>query len=160
MGVNYYQPQYAKYIPEKPHFTSCPDPEDIGYVNIGAAMKKYPVGLYDILYYLHKEYQPNEIVITENGTSIKRDPNNPKVPTDIHDGYRIRYMRSHIAMVARALELGIPVTGYYVWAIEDTYEHLFGQDYDYGLIAINYETMERIPRDSFKWYRDFIQANS
>jgi beta-glucosidase len=47
-----------------------------------------------------------------------------------------------------------------VWAIEDTYEHGFGQDYDYGLIAINYETFERTPRDSFKWYRDFIRANS
>ena len=123
-------------------------------------MKKYPEGLYDILNQLHNEYHPKEIIITENGTSVKRDMDNPKVPTDIHDAYRVRYMRSHIAMIARALEIGIPVNGYYVWAVEDTYEHGFGQDYDYGLIAVNYETFERTPRDSFKWYRDFIKANS
>lgn len=161
IGVNYYQPRYVQYIPEKPYFISCPDPELEGYVNLGmVAMKKYPEGLYDILNQLHKEYHPKEIIITENGTSVKRDMSNPKVPTDIHDAYRVRYMRSHIAMIARALEIGIPVNGYYVWAVEDTYEHGFGQDYDYGLIAVNYETFERTPRDSFKWYRDFIKANS
>ena len=63
-------------------------------------------------------------------------------------------------MLKRALDIGIPVTGYYVWSIEDTYEHRHGQDYDYGLIAINYDTFERTPRDSFRWYRDFIKANS
>ena len=161
IGINYYQPRYVKYIPEKPYFTSCPDPEQEGYVSLGfVANKKYPEGLYDILTQLYKEYCPKEIIIAENGTSVKRDMDNPKVPTDIHDQHRIQYMRSHILMLKRALDIGIPVTGYYVWSIEDTYEHRHGQDYDYGLIAINYDTFERTPRDSFRWYRDFIKANS
>ena len=161
IGVNYYQPRYVKYTPEKPHFTVCPDPELEGYVNLGmVATKKYPEGLYDILLQLHKEYHPKEIIITENGTSIKRDMEKPAEPSDIHDTYRIRYMRSHIMMVKRILDMGVPLTGYYLWAIMDTYEHGFGQDYDYGLIAVNYDTFERTPRDSFKWYRDFIKANS
>ena len=40
----------------------------------------------------------------------------------------------------------------------DTYEHQLGFTLDFGLIAVNYDTMERTPRDSFKWYKQFIEG--
>lgn len=162
IGDNYYQPGYAKYSEKKPGFTDCPDPElgEPGSGETFVGMKKYPEGLYDILLLLHKRYHPKEIIVTENGMSMQREEKNPAIPTQINDQQRIRYMRSHIMMLSRAIEAGVPVTGYYVWTLEDTYEHGVGFSYDYGLIAINYETMERTPRDSFKWYADFIQANT
>ena len=86
--------------------------------------------------------------------------NYPNMPTRINDIERIKYMRAHIMMIARAINRGIPVTGYYTWSIMDTYEHQLGFTLDFGLIAINYETMERTPRDSFRWYRDFITEHT
>ena len=158
IGDNYYAPSYAQYKPEKPYFQLCKDPEGGGNWNEFVGMKVYPEGLYDILHILNDKYHPKEIVITENGVAFRRDPEHPAVPTDIHDELRIKYMRSHIMSLNRAIESGINVTGYYTWAIEDTYEHGLGCNYDFGLIAINYDTMERIPRDSFKWYGEFIKS--
>ncbi|MBE6884569.1 MAG: glycosyl hydrolase family protein [Ruminococcaceae bacterium] len=162
IGNNYYEPHYAEYIPEKPYFKAAADPE------IGEArereefvgMKPYPVGLYDIMLLLEEKYHPKEIIITENGMSVKRDETNISKPSNIHDENRIRYMRAHIMMLARVLKLGINITGYHVWAVEDTYERTSGYRHDYGLIGIDYDTKERIPRDSLKWYSEFIQANT
>ena len=165
-GCNYYRPCYSRYIPQPPYFESAPDPEitdmekQARECGTYVGMKKYPEGLYDILLYLNKRYPIEEIMITENGMSTPRDPKQPHIPSNLQDDDRIRYMRSHIMMLSRALECGVPVTGYYVWAIEDTYEHGAGFTYDYGLIGINYETMERFPRASFRWYSDFIKANT
>ena len=123
-------------------------------------MKVYPEGLYDILNEVNERYHPDEILVTENGISFMRDPENPHLPTRINDIERIKYMRAHIMMLARAINRGIPITGYYTWSIMDTYEHQLGFTLDFGLIAINYETMERTPRDSFRWYRDFIKGHT
>jgi beta-glucosidase/6-phospho-beta-glucosidase/beta-galactosidase len=29
-------------------------------------------------------------------------------------------------------------------------------DYSFGIVYVDYPTLERIPKDSFDWYRDFI----
>ncbi|MBE6884570.1 MAG: glycosyl hydrolase family protein [Ruminococcaceae bacterium] len=162
IGNNYYAPRYAKYSPEAPYYSPAPDPELVPVKEGGefVGMKYYPEGLFDTIRMLDKKYHPKEIIITENGMSAARDPKNPAVPSKINDENRIRYMRSHIMMLSRILEQGINVTGYYVWAIEDTYEHGSGCRYDYGLIGINYDTKERTPRDSFNWYGEFIKANT
>ena len=163
IGDNYYGPGYARYTDETPEkFELCPDPEAgaNGSWQEFVGMKVYPEGLYDILNLIHKKYHPKEIIVTENGVAFRRDEANPAVPTEIDDTRRIKYMRAHIMMLSRAIESGIPVKGYYTWAIEDTYEHGLGCNYDFGLIAINYDTMERTPRSSFKWYSEFIKANT
>ena len=163
IGDNYYQQRYAKYSPEKPYFDLCDNPEqtvsdkndEMGGIFVD--IQNYPQGLYDIVMLLHREYHAKEIVITENGLPLPRDKENPAVPSKIQDEERIRYMRGHISALARAIDVGVPVTGYYVWSIEDTYEHGLGFDYDFVLIAVNYETMERTPRESFRWYADLIR---
>jgi len=160
IGDNYYAPQYAKYLPEKPYFQPCRDPEFSGEQKEFVGLKMYPEGLYDAVHILERKYHPKEIIITENGVAFTRDMSRPAVPTDIHDEDRIKYMRAHIMSLNRAIEDGINVTGYYTWAIEDTYEHLSGFNYDFGLIAVDYDTLERTPRDSFKWYGEFIRANN
>ena len=158
IGDNYYAPQYARYISEKPYFEPCSDPEFSGEQKEFVGLKMYPEGLYDALHILERKYHPKEIIITENGVAFRRDPEHPAVPTDIHDELRIKYMRAHIMSLHRALRDGINVTGYYTWAIEDTYEHGTGCNYDFGLIAVNYDTLERTPRDSFRWYGRFIRS--
>ncbi len=159
VGDNYYTPAYAEYSEETPFFRACTDPEGGGNWNDFPGMKVYPEGLYDAMRILDEKYHPREILVTENGIAFRRDPNSPAVPTSIHDDLRIRFMRQHIMSLERAVRSGVNVTGYYTWAIEDTYEHGLGRTLDFGLIAVNYDTMERTARDSFKWYGEFIRAN-
>ena len=158
IGDNYYSPSYAQYTPEKPYFKLCDDPEGGGNWNEFVGMKVFPEGLYDVLHIVNEKYHPKEIVITENGIAFKRDPSKPNEPTEIHDTKRIQYMRSHIMSLHRAWKSGINVTGYYTWAIEDTYEHGLGRNYDFGLIAVDYADQKRTARDSFKWYGEFIRS--
>jgi len=162
IGNNYYQPSYARYTEEWPFFESAPDPEldRAAQPEEFVGMKFYPVGLYDTMLLLEEKYHPREIIITENGMSSKRDESDLSKPSAINDERRIKYIRAHIMMLARVLRLGINVTGYHVWAVEDTYEQSSGYRHDYGLIGIDHATKERFPRDSLKWYGEFIRANT
>ena len=166
IGLNYYCPYYARYKAESPYFEDCPDPEEglhadwQQFADANVTMKVFPEGLYDLLHIVNNKYHPKEIMITENGLAFARDPKKFAEPPAIHDPERIKYIRAHIMMLNRAIESGINVTGYFYWAIESTYEQGLGFDLDFGLIGINYDTFERIPRDSFKWYGKFIKANT
>ena len=160
IGDNYYAPDYARYSPEKPYFSLCGDPEGAGKPDEFVGMKTYPEGLYDSVHIINEKYRPKEIIISENGVSFSRDPKDPCRATDIHDYERINYMRRHITSLDRAIKSGLNITGYYTWSIEDTYEHGHGCTFDFGLIAVDYDTQKRTPRDSLKWYGEFIRANT
>ena len=49
--------------------------------------------------------------------------------------------------------------GYYLWSMFDNFEWALGYAKRFGLVHIDYATMQRTPRDSALWYRDVITAN-
>jgi len=111
----------------------------------------------EVLYWLPKflyERYSLPILITENGMSnldfVMRDGK-------VHDPQRIDYMYRYLSALHRAMEEGIPVIGYTVWSIMDNFEWAEGCDPRFGLIYVDYRTLERIPKDSFYWYRRVIQ---
>jgi beta-glucosidase len=78
-----------------------------------------------------------------------------------HDGTvldpeRRSYLDSYIAAVGRAVQAGAPVKGYFVWALLDNFEWAWGYSKRFGLVCVDYPTLERIPKQSFYWYRDLI----
>jgi len=54
---------------------------------------------------------------------------------------------------------GVPVEGYFVWSLLDNYEWILGYGRRFGLVYVDYPTLERVPKDSFEWYRGLISAN-
>ena len=64
----------------------------------------------------------------------------------------------HLGAVARALGEGVPVAGYFVWSLLDNFEWHQGYSQRFGLVYVDYPTLERIPKASFSWYRDHIAA--
>ena len=62
----------------------------------------------------------------------------------------------HLGAVARALAAGVPVKGYFVWSLLDNFEWAEGYSKRFGLVFVDYPTLERIPKDSFHWYREVI----
>ena len=116
----------------------------------------YPDGLYDVLTHVHREYAPATIYVTENGAAFG--------DTQGHDGTvrdpeRIEYLSSYLDVVARALDEGVPVRGYFVWSLLDNFEWSFGYGRRFGLVYVDYPTLKRIPKSSFSWYRDLIMAS-
>ena len=69
------------------------------------------------------------------------------------------YLAGYLEAVGRAIAEGVPVCGYFVWSLLDNFEWSFGYRPRFGLVYIDYPTLERVPKDSFFWFRDLIAAN-
>ena len=50
----------------------------------------------------------------------------------------------------------MPVQGYFVWSLLDNFEWAHGYSKRFGIVYVDYPTLERVPKASFHWYRDFI----
>jgi len=116
----------------------------------------YPGGLYESLVRLHREYGVESLYVTENGAAFA------DVRTHdgrIHDVERIAYLDGYLRGVESAIAEGVPVRGYFVWSLLDNFEWALGYSKRFGLVYVDYPTLERVPKDSFFWYRDLIAAN-
>jgi beta-glucosidase len=118
----------------------------------------YPEGLYEILGRLHFDYYDfPAIYITENGAAYN-DVVGPDGQVD--DPARLSYIKRHLQQVHRAIKIGIPVNGYFAWSLLDNFEWAYGFSKRFGLIYVDYETQERIPKASAKWYAQVIRENA
>jgi len=115
-----------------------------------------PQGLTNILLDFKENYGNPRIFITENGTAALDVPDQNGF---VHDQQRINYLRAHFIAVHDAVQAGANLHGYFVWSLMDNFEWAYGYRPRFGLIRVNYETLERIPKASAFWYRDVIQRN-
>ena len=93
--------------------------------------------------------------ITENGLSC-----NDRIYLDgkVHDIERIDFLARYLGALARAVESGADIRGYFHWATTDNFEWHNGYGERFGLIFVDYPTGTRTPKDSFHWYRRVIES--
>lgn len=115
----------------------------------------WPDAIYDVLTRLHFEYDVAKLYVTENGAAFTdvRGHNGR-----VEDPERIDYLAQYLGAVARAIADGVPVRGYFVWSLLDNFEWSYGYSRRFGLLYVDYSTLERLPKSSFYWYRDLIGA--
>ena len=154
LGVNYYSRAVIRNeeIGEK---KNLPRNVDMG-PKTDFGWEIYPPGIYDLLMKLKNEYKVQNIYITENGCSYGDGPNSEG---KINDKRRIEYYHSHLTELKRAIEDGAPCNGYFAWSLMDNFEWAQGFSQRFGLIWVDFETLERIPKDSYYWYKKYISAN-
>lgn len=87
------------------------------------------------------------IIVTENGIGT----------TD--DEQRIRYTTDALRGLARCLDDGIDVRGYYYWSLMDNFEWALGYQPQFGLVAVDRDTQERHPKPSAGWLGGIARAN-
>lgn len=114
-----------------------------------------PEALYWGPKFLYERYK-KPIYITENGISC-----HDRVSLDgkVHDPSRIDFLERYLAALKSAASDGVDIRGYFQWSLMDNFEWNFGYSERFGLIYIDYQTQERIWKDSAYWYRDFIRKN-
>ena len=76
------------------------------------------------------------------------------------DHERIAYLKEHTAVIEKLCEDGIDITGYYVWSAMDLLSWTNGYQKRYGLVGVNFDTMERTVKKSGEWYREFIRQEN
>lgn len=111
----------------------------------------------DVLNMLVDKYHLDiPIYITENGLP---QTDSPDVESILNDDERIEYVKNVLTYLHQAIENGADVRGYYLWSLLDNFEWSAGYEYRYGIHYTDYQTMERIPKKSAKWYSEVIRNN-
>jgi len=117
----------------------------------------YPAGLGDLLVWLHEEYAPGALVVTESGAAFADEwDGNSNL---ISDPLRVAYTRDYIRAVGSAIERGAPVKGYFAWSLMDNFEWAYGYSKRFGIVYIDYPTQRRILKESARWYASFIRRH-
>lgn len=99
----------------------------------------YPEGIYHVARAAYKKYK-KQIYITENGIS------------DADDDQRQDFIKKHLAWLHKAIGEGADVRGYFYWSLLDNFEWAEGFTQRFGLVEVNFETLERTMRPSGKVY--------
>ena len=153
LGVNYYTRCIAR---DEAAQDNLPRRRFRGEALTEMGWEVYPHGLYLLLNRLHFEYGPAQLYVTENGASYGTGP---AANGQVADKERLAYLREHFRAAHRAIENGVPLAGYFVWSLMDNFEWGKGYTQRFGIVWVDYETQERIPKESALWYRDVIARN-
>jgi beta-glucosidase len=160
LGVNYYSNRFSRSVSSDINGFGVGGlkPEELieaGYEVTEMGWPVMPDGLREVLVMLHKEYRPHGIYVTENGAAFADEVEDGAV----RDIRRVEYLREHFAAARRAISDGVPLRGYFVWSLMDNFEWAFGYGKRFGIVYVDYESQQRILKDSAKYLQRIIESN-
>ena len=144
LGVNYYTRNNIA------HDTSAPWPH---IKSVAGDLDKtqmdweiYPDGLYHFLTRMARDYVGDlPLYVTENGMAWDDHIENGAV----YDPERAQFASDHILATKRAIDDGANVQGFFYWSLLDNYEWAFGYEKRFGMIHVDFETLQRTPKSSY-----------
>jgi beta-glucosidase len=152
LGVNLYTRRVVRADPEL----------GVGYRAVEPTLPTTPMGyeiaphaLGDFVSFVSNEYDRPRIYITENGMC----DNTPLENGVCNDHPRIELIRGMLEGLRGAIEGGADVRAYYVWSLLDNFEWTFGYSKRFGIVWTDYETLERTPKASARFFSDVIRQN-
>jgi len=137
VGLNYYNHNKVSLLRGK--FQDGKERSDFGW-------EIYPEGIYHVTKETYKRYK-KPIYITENGIS------------DADDDQRPDFIKDHVKWLYKAVEEGTDVRGYFYWSLLDNFEWAEGFRQRFGLVEVNFETLERKMRPSGELYGKICRNN-
>ncbi len=171
LGVNYYTTSIARKWDgvtersrEDGHMVAAqppwPGPDDVDFVQEPGPRTQMgwlvdPSGLTELLVRTAKDYPGLPIMVTENGAAYA---DTVSADGGVHDGDRVDYVRRHLTAVRDAIDAGADVQGYLLWSLLDNFEWAWGYERRFGVVRVDYETQERTPKDSARFYAEVIAA--
>jgi beta-glucosidase len=152
-GLNHYGPIFAKDDPDGVWGFAWGDaPADAPKTEIGWPI--FPEAFRDELIGLTRRYHL-PIYVTENGFGGNDCPD---TMCEIQDDKRILYLRLYTDAMQEALKAGADVRGYFIWSLLDNFEWGNGYGPRFGIVYVDYKTLQRTPKKSSQWYADLIKA--
>jgi beta-glucosidase len=163
LGVNYYFPARVRDVPHEEPEPALRLIDDLGVASPLLADDEVtemgwpvdPDGLRRVVVWLQGTYAGlPPVYVTENG----RASADRVADGAVEDPERIRYLDGHLRALAQAVEEGVDVRGYFVWSLLDNFEWAAGYAKRFGLVHVDYDTLERLPKASYGWYRELLAA--
>ncbi|MEM9609399.1 MAG: GH1 family beta-glucosidase [Actinomycetota bacterium] len=148
LGVNYYARQLVH---------AGDDTRDPILPTTGMGWEIYPQGLRETLVRIHTEHGFPSYAITENGSAFDDVPD---AAGEVDDQDRVSYLADHLVELREAMDEGVPVEGYFAWSFLDNFEWAYGYEKRFGIVRVDYETQERTPKASARFYSDIIRSGA
>ena len=117
----------------------------------------YAQGLTDTLLLMKRRYGDIPLYITENGAAFFDPP--VAEGGRVRDPLRTDYLRKHLIAVRAAIRQGVDVRGYMVWSLLDNLEWSLGFAKRFGIVHVDFESQQRTPKDSARFYARVIDSN-
>ena len=162
LGINYYNPIFVGAgdgtSPEPGADAVAIDPP--GSPSLPTTAMGWPIdasGLAEIVDRIAADYGPIPLYITENGAAFD-DEVGPD--SQVADDDRVDYLTSHLQAVADLLAAGVDLRGYFVWSLLDNFEWAEGYRRRFGIVRVDYDTQQRTPKASARFYRDLLASRS
>ncbi|HEX6194375.1 MAG TPA: GH1 family beta-glucosidase [Jiangellaceae bacterium] len=172
MGVNFYTTNVVSAQPDpNPPVSDIVTPSPPGTIWVGSEDVNFrtterpvtdqgweinPAGLTELLIWIGKNYPDVPLYVTENGAAFDA----PVVDGRVDDTDRIAYLAGHVSAVHDAITAGVDVRGYFAWSLLDNFEWAWGYGQRFGIVHVDFETQQRIPKASAHWYAKTIAANA
>ena len=154
LGINYYSRAIIQYDPNfVPIFASEVHPVGNEY---SMMWEIYPPGIYELLTRIHSQYPSLPLFVTENGIPV---PDDLDFDGRVRDERRIRYVHRHLCQVHQAIQDGVPVIGYLSWSFTDNFEWSLGYRMRFGIVYVDFDTLQRTIKDSGRWFSEIIRRN-
>lgn len=157
LGLNLYTGTYVRAADNQNGYEFLPIPKsypkmEMPWLNI------LPESLYWGVRHLSETLGTKDLplFITENGCAAQDEINSNG---EVIDTDRIMYLRQYFKAASQAISEGYPLKGYFAWSLMDNFEWSCGYDRRFGLIYVDYNTQERLPKASFDWYAECIRQN-
>ncbi|MFT4287442.1 GH1 family beta-glucosidase [Nocardioides sp.] len=157
-GVNYYSPMRIAAVDDEDAEMPFRLVPLVGHQQTASGWSVVPHALREWLILTRARFRAGlpPLVITESGSSWADVPD---ATGFVDDQDRIAYLGAHLEAVSAAINRGVDVRGYYVWAFLDSFEWAAGYTTPYGLVHVDRDTRRRTPKASFQWYADLIAAH-
>ncbi len=157
LGINYYKTYQVGYAVNggllKLRSTPVSAP-GMGLTEMGWGI--YPTGLTALLKDVAKNFGSPQLYITENGCALA---DTPDANGFVADWGRVNYVRDHLHAAHEAIQAGVDLRGYYAWSLMDNFEWSWGYGPRFGMVRVDFETQQRIPKQSALWYSQAAMGN-
>ncbi len=152
MGVNYYDRTIVAAADEgvlklkRVHTSEFPRTAD---------REVYPNGLGALLRRLSQDYGCRRLLITENGAAFIEAPSPAGA---VEDRARVEFLDAHLQQVVAARAQDVGVEAYFAWSLMDNFEWAEGYDMRYGIVHVDYATLQRTPKRSAHFLKSLAKA--
>ncbi len=155
IGLNMYSRAIVAHDPTDPRF---------GLRHVAGPGRKnsfgweiWPAALHRLVRRVDRDYGHPVLYITENGCA---DATGPGSDGQVHDTSRVDYLASHLGQLARAIDDGCDVRGYFAWSLLDNFEWGAGYSQRFGIVWVDFDDGgRRIVKDSGWWLRDLAAGS-
>ncbi|MFK8024248.1 MAG: GH1 family beta-glucosidase [Ilumatobacter sp.] len=159
LGINFYSRQVVRHSDRVE--SDIDDDHLPEFATTAMGWEIHPPSLGRLLRWLDDRFVFPKLMITENGCAMPDDRHVDNAHgSQIDDQDRIDYVRRHLAQVHTAIADGVPIVGYLLWSLFDNFEWAWGYTGRFGIVEVDFETLERTPKASADWYAGVISSNT